>query len=351
VSTNASLGVPVEGWHPGRISHLFRALLRRPELAPLAGVVLVFSFFAMTAGDSGFLTSQGTLNYLEVAAQLGIVTVAVTLLAIAGEFDLSVGSMIGFAGMLVAIPVALHGWPLWAAILMTLAVAAAIGFLNGIVTVKTGLPSFIVTLAGLFILRGLTIWLTHSATDGGTSVTGLREASGDDPLLDLFTGKLFGIPASVYWWIALVAIGSWVLARVRMGNWILGTGGDAESSRRLGVPVARVKIMLFVGTAMAAAIVGMIITLTAGQSDTQSGTLKEFQAITATVIGGTLLTGGYGTVIGGALGALVFGIVSQGIFFTAVDTDLFQVFLGGMLLAAVLFNHFIRGRAMRGGTR
>src|SRR5215207_8144981 len=128
----------------------FRRWLNRPELAAVAGAILVFAFFAITAGDSGFLTFGGTMSYLEVAAQLGIVAVPVALLMIAGEFDLSVGSMIGAAGMVVAISVSEYGLPLLVGVLLALAVALVVGFLNGYLVIKTGLPSFIVTLGMLF---------------------------------------------------------------------------------------------------------------------------------------------------------------------------------------------------------
>jgi simple sugar transport system permease protein len=334
--------------HRPRPAQRARAVLIRPELGALIGTVAVFLFFAAVAGESGFLTQQGTFNYVEVAAEVGIMAVAVTLLMIAGEFDVSIGSMFGAAGVALAIPVVEWGWPLWGAIPFTFVIAAAIGAINGMLVVRTGLPSFIVTLAALFILRGVTISVTRAVTDGGSSVAGLHEPLGDDVLLPLFSGKVLGdMPVSLVWWIALVAIGTWILMATRFGNWILGTGGNAESARRLGVPSNWVKILLFVATACAAALASIIATLNANSANVQAGQLKEFEAIAATVIGGTLLTGGSGTVIGGAIGALLFGMVSQGIFFTGVDADLFQVFLGGILLAAVLMNQFIRSRVGR----
>jgi simple sugar transport system permease protein len=228
-------------------------------------------------------------------------------------------------------------------------VAAAIGAINGLLVVRTGLPSFIATLAALFILRGLAITVTRGVTDGGSSVTGLHESLGDDPLLSLFSGTVFGqVPIQLVWWLALVALATWLLAGTRFGNWVFGTGGNAESARRLGVPANGVKVVLFMGTACAAALASIIATLNANSADVQAGQLKEFEAIAATVIGGTLLTGGSGTIIGGAFGALLFGMVSQGIFFTGVEADLFQVFLGAVLLAAVLLNQFLRTRLVKG---
>jgi simple sugar transport system permease protein len=321
------------------------AVVSRPELGAVAGAIAIFAFFAVIAGDDGFLTKQGAINYLEVAAQVGILAVAVTLLMIAGEFDLSVGSMIGAAGVLLALPVTELGWPLWLALIFTFAAAAGIGLINGMIVVRTGVPAFIVTLAALFILRGVTIGVTGLVTDS-TQVVGVTEALGDDPLLPLFSGKVGELPVSILWWLGLTVFGAWLLSQTRFGNWTFAAGGDAAAARSAGVPVQRVKVALFCATAVSAALVGVLVVLSTGSADVLGGDLKEFEAITAAVIGGTLLTGGYGSVVGGAFGALIFGMVSQGIFFTGVAADWFQSVLGAMLLGAVLVNQFARKRAL-----
>lgn len=322
----------------------WRKLLSRPELGAVAGAILVFIFFAVVAGDSGFLNFRGVVSWLEVSAQLGILAVAAALLMIGGEFDLSIGSTIGAAGVIIAIPVAEFGWPVWAAILLAFAVAVLIGVVNGVVVNRTRLPSFIVTLASLFILRGLTIGATRLIT-GRTQVSGLGDAAEADPLARLFIGDLFGIPVSVYWWLVIAAAATWLLLKTRSGNWIFGVGGDPEAARNTGVPVGRVRIALFVGTAVAATLFAALQVLDFGSADVTRGGGKEFEAIIAAVIGGCLLTGGYGSAVGAVFGALIFGMVQQGIFFTGVNTDWFQVFLGAMLLVAVVFNNFIRRRA------
>jgi simple sugar transport system permease protein len=306
---------------------------------------VVFAFFAVIAGDEGFLTKNGAINYLEVAAQVGILAATVTLLMIAGEFDLSVGSMIGAAGVLLALPVTELGWPLWLALVFTFSAAALIGLINGLLVVRTGMPAFIVTLAALFILRGVTIGVTGLVTDS-TQVVGVRESLEGDALLPLFANEVGGLPVSIFWWLALTIVAAWVLAQTRFGNWTFAAGGDAAAARSAGVPVGRVKVMLFCGTAVSAALVGVLVVLGTGSADVLGGELKEFEAITAAVIGGTLLTGGYGSVVGAAVGALIFGMVSQGIFFTGVAADWFQAVLGAMLLGAVLVNQLARKRAL-----
>ena len=352
-----------------QVSFLGR-LLSRPELGAVAGTILVFVFFAIVAGGSGLFSAKGIINFLEVSAQLGILAAPVTLLMIAGEFDLSVGSMIGFAGIAIAIPAVFWGWPIWASIIFASVLCGSIGALNGLAVVKTGLPSFIVTLGSLFMLRGLTLGITRGVT-GRTQVSGIHQLAANDPLNSLFSGQVFsgfisflsdlglvakrsdglpsitGIPVSITWWIILTLVCTWLLTRTRFGNWTFAAGGEANAARNLGVPVARTKITLFVMTALAATLFAAIQVLVTGSADTLRGTQKEFEAIIAVVIGGTLLTGGYGSAIGAMFGALIFGVVQMGIFYTGIDTDWFKLFMGAMMVIAVLFNSYVRNRAMR----
>jgi simple sugar transport system permease protein len=348
--------------------HWLRRLLARPELGAVAGTLLVIVFFAFTAGSSGLYSAKGIVNFLEVSAQLGILAVAVTLLMIGGEFDLSVGSMIGFAGVVIAIPAAIWGWPVWSTIILAFAIAVLVGYLNGIVVVRTRLPSFIVTLGSLFILRGLTLGLTRLIT-GRTQVSGLHDLSAHDWLAPFFANQIgedavkwlasvgviglrpdgqpsiSGVPISILWWLLLTVIAAFVLSRTKFGNWIYACGGDANAARNVGVPVARTKIILFICTAAAATLFAAIQVLTAGSADTLRGTQKEFEAIIAAVIGGTLLTGGYGSAVGALFGSLIFGLVQMGIFYTGVDTDWFKLFMGLMMVIAVLFNSYVLRRA------
>ncbi len=349
---------------------LFGRLLSRPELGAVAGTILVFAFFAVVAGNSGIFSAKGIINFLEVSAQLGILAAPVTLLMIAGEFDLSVGSMIGFAGITIAIPAVFWGWPIWVCIIFAFVVCGSIGALNGLAVVKTGLPSFIVTLGSLFMLRGLTLGITRGVT-GRTQVSGIHDLAANDPLNHFFSGQVLsglisylsdigivakradglpsitGIPVSIVWWLVLTIVCTWLLTRTRFGNWIFASGGEANAARNLGVPVARTKITLFMMTALAATLFAAIQVLVTGSADTLRGTQKEFEAIIAVVIGGTLLTGGYGSAVGAMFGALIFGVVQMGIFYTGIDTDWFKLFMGAMMVIAVLFNSYVRNRAMR----
>ncbi|MFT4192125.1 MAG: ABC transporter permease [Comamonas sp.] len=352
-------------------------LLSRPEFGALAGALLVFLVFGIAAGGSGMFSAEGAVNWATVAGYLGIIAVAAALLMIAGEFDLSIGSMIGFAGMMVAIPILYWGWPAWAAVPFAFALAMLLGAVNGWLVIKTGLPSFIVTLAFYFILRGLSlavsVLLTGRTILSSNGSATLREAMSGDPLVGLlFHGHVLtglfnflaqaglldarddgsalaiGVPKVIVWWLVLTVVGAFVLARTRAGNWIMASGGDANAAKNVGIPVARVKIALFVFVAFAATLFATLQVADAGSAAADRGLQKEFEAIIAAVIGGCLLTGGYGSVIGAAVGALIFGMVQIGIGYTSIDNNWYRVFLGLMLLAAVLFNNYIRRRFAQG---
>ena len=336
-------GAPARVAVVGRSGSL-RRLLARPELGAAAAAVLVWGLFALVAGPP-FRSLEGTAAVLNAAAPLGILAVAVALLMIAGEFDLSIGSIIGCAGMTIMLLTRHYDWPLWPAIGAAVGLSLAIGFGNGYLVVRTGLPSFIVTLGTLFVFRGLTIAVSRLLTRR-TQLGGLDEVSGFGPAQTLFAGDVFGqFRVSVFWWLGLAMIATWVLLRTRFGNWIFAAGGAPEAARKMGVPVARVKVALFMTTALAACLVAVIQAVRFTGADALRGEQQEFRAIIAVVIGGTLLTGGYGSAVGAVLGALIFGMVQQGIVITGVDADWFQVFLGVMLVAAVIFNNFVRRRA------
>jgi simple sugar transport system permease protein len=343
----------------------WRQALIRPELGASCGVILVFVLFLSIARDSGMFSADGILNWATVSAQFMIIAVGACLLMISGEFDLSVGSMIGFAGILIAITSVHFDWPVWLSILFTFVCALVLGCVNGYIVIRTGLPSFIVTLAFLYILRGLTIWLSILFTRK-TIIGGVAKAAEGDWLAPLFGGKvgifffkwlakvglmgtyndgsplIEGIPALIVWALVLIVVGQFVLQHTQFGNWIFATGGDSLSARYVGVPVNRVKIILFMFTAFCATVFATCQVMEFGSAAADRGLLKEFEAIISVVIGGALLTGGYGSVIGAALGALIFGVVQQGLYFAGVESSLFRVFLGVILLIAVVFNSYIR---------
>jgi simple sugar transport system permease protein len=323
-----------------------RLLIGRPELAAVLGAIVVWLLFAVWSGTRGFLTVAGTANYLEIAAQLGMLGAVVSLLVIAGEFDLSIGSMIGVTGMILALSIAHYNLPVWAGVFAAFAFALTVGFINGFLVVRTGLPSFIITLAGFFGLRGLALAMARLLT--GTTVVGQLEShTAGDFVTSLFTTNINGFAIVIVWWAVVAAICHQVLMHTQFGNWIFGCGGSASQARNLGVPVERVKVILFMSTASVACLLAVIQVLDVGSADANRGVQKEFEAIITAVIGGTLLSGGYGTVIGTIFGALTLAITQQGLFFAAVDAEWYRVSLAAILLSAVLLNQYVRTRAMR----
>ena len=345
----------------------FSRMMKRPELGAIAGVILVTVFFLITA-DPAMFTLAGFMNFMSPAAQLGILAIGAALLMVGGEFDLSLGSMVAFTGLFFGACIMVFGLPLIVAIPATLVFAACVGAINGQIVLATGLPSFIVTLAFLFILRGLSLVGLKWATGGSTQLRGIREATENDWLTHIFSGDAFpgfftmlanagmidtfrngtpkvqGIPVEILWFVVIALLATYVLQKTPFGNWIFASGGDANAASNSGVPVKRVKLILFMITACCAALVAVITVLDSGSTDARRGFQKEFEAIIAAVIGGCLLTGGYGSAIGAFFGAIIFGMVLIGLTYTNIDSDWYLVFLGGMLLVAVLFNNMIRKR-------
>ncbi|TMC96192.1 MAG: ABC transporter permease [Chloroflexi bacterium] len=326
-----------------------RRLLVRPETGAVAGAIAVWIFFAIVAGGSGFLTSRGVSSYLSVSAELAIQAIPVALLMIGGEFDLSIGSTVGATGMIIAILSTQFGWNIWASIVVALIFAVLVGMLNGYLVIRTGLPSFIVTLGTAYILLGATTGITSIVTNGLTVVNGIDQAPGYSSAHAIFATALGGgqqFPIEILWALALVALATWLLLGTSFGNWIFGVGGDAHAARNIGVPVTRVKILLFIGTAVCSCLLAIILDVKFTNADVLRGQGNEFYAIVAAVVGGVLLTGGYGSAIGAMFGALVFGIVEEGIVFAGVNAEWYKAVIGLILLLAVLLNSYVRKLAM-----
>lgn len=345
--TQGSVGRPAKDERMLR-SNPLRRLLVRPEIGAVAGSIAVWIFFAIVSGSSGFLDIRGTSSYLSVAAEITIQAVPVALLMIGGEFDLSIGSIVGACGMIIVILSTQYGINVWLSFLIAMAFAVLVGLLNGYLVMRTRLPSFIVTLGTQYILLGITTGTTTLILNGLTQVGGLDKVSGYASAKAIFATTLNGreFPIEIFWALLLVVLGTWVLLGTPFGNWIYGVGGDSNSARNVGVPVARVKILLFIGTAICSCLLAMIQAVTFTGADVLRGQNSEFIAIVAAVVGGVLLTGGYGSVVGAMFGALAFGIVEEGIVFAGVDADWYRAFIGVMLLLAVLLNAYVRKLAL-----
>ena len=316
-------------------------LIRRPEFGALAAFLLTYIFFAIATQGAGFVSINGTAGWLNLAAELGIVAIPVGMLMIAGEFDLSIGSTVGAASMVVAIGTSFFGMPIWPTIGLALALGALVGLINGIAVVKTNLPSFIVTLATNFMVLGATLGFSRLIAQVTSS-----SIVQSDSARAVFAAKWGQANISILWWGLAALIGGWVLGRTTFGNWIYATGGNLQAARGAGVPVERVKIVLFVLTGFAAAFVGVLQGIQWNSGNSTYGQGYVFQAPIVVVIGGVLLGGGYGSVTGIFIGTAIFGVISTGIFYTGWSTDWVLLFLGGLLALAVLANNYVRRIAL-----
>ena len=218
-------------------------VLKRPEVGALVAAVVVFVFFAVQTDV--FATPSGASTWLRSASTIGIMAVGVALLMIGGEFDLSAGAMTGFTGLAVGVMTTQYGLNIWVAMLVSLAMALSFGLVNGLLVMRTGLPSFIVTLGTFFVLQGIDLALVK-ALIGQVAIQGMRQVPFYDQPHALFGSYITinggRVYASVFWWIAVTVVATWVLMRTRAGNWIFAVGGAQQSSRQVGVPVAATKI-------------------------------------------------------------------------------------------------------------
>jgi simple sugar transport system permease protein len=317
-------------------------LLSASWFGPLLAALLMFAFFAVTGGAKGFLTVSATAGWLNTAAELGIIAIPVGLLMIAGEFDLSTGSVVGAASIIVAVGTGFYGLPIALTAVAALLLGVIVGVFNAFLVNTTRLPSFIVTLASNFLLAGSALGLSRLIA--GSSNVSLKNADFLEPVL---AAKAFGFNAAIVWWALAALLAAWVLQQTRLGNWIFATGGNLDGARRAGVPVGRVKRILFVWTSVSAAFVGIMQAVMYHSGNAVSGQGYVFQSAIAAVIGGVLLSGGFGSVIGIVLGTTIYGIVSLGLFYTGWPTDWLAAFIGGLLVIAVLTNNLLREAALR----
>jgi simple sugar transport system permease protein len=355
---------------------LLRQLARHPEVGSFLVMGIAIVAIAIASKGQAF-NALGLKNNIAVIAQLGVIATGACLLMIAGEFDISIGSMIGFAGMIMAVllkyglPFGLSPVNPFEAFALTLVLTLAIGWLIGQTVVRSGLSSFIVTLAFLFFLRGATEVGFRFFTNS-TMISGLPDYKATSWFADLFGGQTFGwffdvwyslggninrvgqqwvygFDATAFWWLVVAGVAWLVLSRTQVGNWIYATGDDRESARANGVPVDKVRIALFMFSAFCATMFAACQVFETNTADAAKGNLKELEAIAIAVVGGTLISGGFGSIIGVAFGAVTFGLVSNAVFFIpAIDGSYYRVFVGIVLLAAVFLNESVRKRITGG---
>lgn len=321
-------------------------LLGRPEVGALVGAIVLFIFFSVVAPV--FLQPNSIATVLYGSSTIGIMAVGVSLLMIGGEFDLSAG----VAVISSALTASLFSWyfsmNVWVGVGLALAVSLTIGFINGWILIKTKLPSFIVTLATFLMLTGLNLALTR-LIGGSVATPSIANIDGYKSAQAVFANDLIiggvDLKSPVFIWIILVAVASWLLLRTKIGNWIFAAGGDANAARAVGVPVNATKIGLFIGVGFCGWVLGMHNLFAFDAVQSGEGIGNEFLYIIAAVIGGCLLTGGYGSAVGGAIGAFIFGMANKGIVYAQWNPDWFKFFLGLMLLLATIVNLIVKRRA------
>ena len=307
---------------------LSRLLQARPFGAIAAIVVLSVIFEAMTRS---FLTSAEMAGIFTVAAPLGITGVGVAFLMISGEFDLSVGSMFAITPIVMGELITKDSWNTLAAFLAAMLLPLVFGLLHGLITTRTGIPSFITTLGSFFILDGAAFVIT-----GGYPV----EFTGHPALFSVLGGSLgsSGFSAGVFWMIGITIVAALVLSFTAFGNWSLAAGGRSGIGRALGVPIARVKTVNFCTCAALAGLAGCISFANVGSAAPGSGANNNLLAIVAAVLGGTSLFGIEGSIVGTMFGAVILGILETGLVLAGAPGNLYEAMIGAILIAAVLIN-------------
>lgn len=320
----------------------FGGLLRRPEAGAFLGLIAVLVFFAIFGGLT-FLKPAGMASWINVAANLGVIAIPVGLLMIAGELDISVGAMVPFGAMTTAVISGHFGLPIWVGIAAALGFAVIVGLINGYMVIKTAVPSLIVTLGSLFAVQGIVLGLTVLITKS-TSVALKVEGPAKSIFGDFFLGGQ--VQAMVGWWLAVTGAYIYFVHFSRFGNWIFAMGGDKVSARNAGIPTERMTILLFVLSSTSAAFVGMCQAILYNSAQVAGGQSFIFNSIISVVVGGVLLTGGFGSVVGIFFGTITFAIVNQGIYYTDFDRNWSSLIIGVLLLLAVLMNNTFRKMAL-----
>jgi simple sugar transport system permease protein len=316
--------------------------ISQPEAGPFGLLVLALVVFSLLSAT--YLTAANFSNLLMFTPELGMIALAMTLLMTAGEFDLSVGSVFGFSAVLMWTLINEAGMALELAFLIAIGLAVAIGLVNGLMTTRLGIPSFLVTLGMLLVVRGAALYLTQ----GFPQRTWRVEA----PLKEILVGEVT-IPtpigdlrlfASVFWFILFAVVLGYILMATKWGNWIQASGGNPLAATARGVRVARTKVALFVLTAVLAAWAGITSSIRVSAANPNSGDGYELEVIAMTVIGGTVLAGGKGTIIGTVIGVLLLRVINNGIIQVGVPGLAYRIFIGGIILGMMALHSYMRRR-------
>lgn len=321
---------------------MIASLLRKPAAAAVLSLIGVIAFYVLIGGvDLGKM--MGAASWVNYAARIGIVAIPIGLLMISGEIDISIGAMIPAGAMTTAIISGHYELPMIFGILGALAIGIIVGTVNGVLAVRTTVPTLIITLATLVAMQGIVLAGSKLLT-GSASVP----LTAPDWAKTLFGHLLFGGSHQVIiiWWVIFAAVFWFIMHKTKYGNWIFAMGGDKDSARNAGIPVDRLTVLLYILTATSASFVGMCHATLFNSAQVSGGMNDIFNIIVSVVVGGVLLTGGYGSVAGVFVGTLTFAIVNKGIDFTAIDRNWSNLIIGLMLLFAVALNELFRRAAI-----
>jgi len=286
------------------------------------GFIAIFVVFALTLNDRGFLNPNNLLNIVRQTAMIAVMAIAMTFVLSAGEIDLSVGAVAGLSSVTVAMVISVAG-P-FAGILAGLATGIAIGTFNGWLTTKIGIPSFLTTLAMMGIAKGIAMWVS------GTSAVPILSQS-----YAWWFGSIGPIPVLLFWILIFSAIGHVVLRRTGFGRRVLATGGGEQAAGYSGINTAKIKFRVLVISSTAAALAGMFYAGRLQSGRFQLGEGDELSVIAAAVLGGTSLFGGKGTVIGTIVGALMIGLINNGLILMGLEFSQQLIARGGIIILAV----------------
>jgi simple sugar transport system permease protein len=322
---------------------IIRRLIAKPEFGPL--VLFIAELFVFWVMNHDFLSPLNISNTLAFSVELGLVALAMTLLMTSGEFDLSVGSVFGFTPVLMWTLYNSGATSLAVAFVIGLVVAALIGLVNGFFVTRLKIPSFLVTLGMLLVVRGSALFVTDGFPQGTWS-------AGDQWLAAVLVGDFhigpFRIYMSLFWFLAVVIVFGYVLTQTKFGNWIQAAGGNANAARARGVNVDRTKIALFMLSAVVSAFAGIISSIRTAAANPNSGTGYELEVIAMVVIGGTALTGGRGTIVGTLIGIFILRVMRNGIVLIGVPGLAYNIFIGAIILGMMALHSGLERRHQSG---
>ena len=321
------------------MNSVVQRILSRPEFGPF--VLLVVMVFVFWQINPAFLSSRNIGNMLAFTVELGLIALAMTLLMTSGEFDLSVGSLFGFCPVLMWTLYNTGAASIEVGFVLALGMAAAIGLCSGLFVTRLRIPSFLVTLGMLLVVRGSALVVTRGFPQ--------RTWNAEDLLLaELLVGDFnvggLRVYMSLFWFVAAALLLGYLLTQTKMGNWLQAAGGNAEAARARGVAVERTKVKLFVLSAVMAGFAGIISSIRTAAANPNSGTGYELEVIAMVVIGGTALTGGRGTIIGTVLGVFILRLMRNGIVLIGVPGLAYNIFIGAIILGMMALHSWVDRR-------